>query len=77
MIESEIKLNTLIYYGEAAYTLGKYRKAEKMYSAALQYRKYLIKSKGLTKQIEGQKDILPDSGICFFLQLLLLIHSTF
>ncbi|KAK7584052.1 hypothetical protein V9T40_005015 [Parthenolecanium corni] len=65
MIESEIKLNTLIYYGEAAYTLGKYRKAEKMYSTALQYRKYLIKSKGLTKQLEGQKDILPDSEIKF------------
>lgn len=76
MIESEIKLNTLIYYGEAAYTLGKYRKAEKMYLAALQYRKYLIKSKGLTKQIEGQKDILPDSGM-FILRFVLLIQSMF
>ncbi|XKL59260.1 hypothetical protein PGB90_000276 [Kerria lacca] len=63
MIEPEIKLNTLIYYGEAAYILGKYRKAEKMYSNALQYKKYLMKSKGLSKQIEGQKDILPDNDI--------------
>lgn len=63
MIEPEIKLNTLIYYGEAAYILGKYRKAEKMYSNALQYKKYLMKSKGLSKQIEGQKDILPDNGL--------------
>lgn len=62
MVEPEIKLSTLIYYGEAAYSLGKFRKAEKMYSNALQYKKYLMKSKGLSKQIEGQKDILPDSG---------------
>lgn len=61
-IESEVKLNTLIYYGEAAYILGKYRKAEKMYTSALQYKKYLVKSKGLSKQLEAQKDILPDSG---------------
>ena len=62
MIEPEIKLNTLIFYGEAAFALGKFRKAEKSYSNALQYKKYLMKSKGLSKQIEGQKDILPDSG---------------
>lgn len=68
MIEPEIKLNTLIFYGEAAFALGKYRKAEKSYSNALQYKKYLMKSKGLSKQIEGQKDILPDSGelVCTF-----------
>ena len=64
MIEPEIKLNTLIFYGEAAFALGKFRKAEKSYSNALQYKKYLMKSKGLSKQIEGQKDILPDSGEC-------------
>lgn len=69
MIEPEIKLSTLIYYGEAAYSLGKFRKAEKMYSNALQYKKYLIKSKGLSKQIEGEKDILPDSEIKYRLHL--------
>lgn len=67
MIEPEIKLNTLIFYGEAAFALGKYRKAEKSYTNALQYKKYLMKSKGLSKQIEGQKDILSDSGETVFL----------
>lgn len=67
--EPEIKLNTMTFYGESAYHLGKYRKSEKMFNNALQYKKHLMKSKGLSKQIEGQKDILPDSEIKYKLHL--------
>ncbi|KAG6795436.1 anaphase-promoting complex subunit 7 isoform X1 [Apis mellifera caucasica] len=66
------KFHIYVYYADAHFYLGKYKKAEALYKKALQFRKCLLKSKGATKPLEGQKDLPTDVDIKFQIHLCLI-----
>ncbi|XP_076548945.1 anaphase-promoting complex subunit 7 isoform X2 [Osmia lignaria lignaria] len=66
------KFHIYVYYAHAHFYLGKYKRAEALYKKSLQFRKCLLKSKGSTKPLEGQKDLLSDVDIKFQIHLCLM-----
>lgn len=66
------KFHVYVYYADAHFHLGKYRRAETLYKKALQFRKCLLKSKGTGKPIlDGQKDLPSDVNIKYQIHLCL------
>ncbi|KAF7393315.1 anaphase-promoting complex subunit 7 isoform X1 [Vespula maculifrons] len=67
------KFHVYVYYADAHFYLGKYRKAEALYKKALQFRKCLLKSKCTNKPLQdGQKDLPSDIDIKFQIHLCLI-----
>lgn len=67
------KFHVYVYYADAHFYLGKYRKAEALYKKALQFRKCLLKSKCANKPLQdGQKDLPSDIDIKFQIHLCLI-----
>ncbi|KAF3427113.1 hypothetical protein E2986_09095 [Frieseomelitta varia] len=66
------KFHIYVYYADAHFHLGKYKRAEALYKKSLQFRKCLLKSKGATKPLEGQKDLPTDVDIKFQIHLCLI-----
>ncbi|XP_003392861.1 anaphase-promoting complex subunit 7 [Bombus terrestris] len=66
------KFHIYVYYADAHFYLGKYKRAEALYKKSLQFRKCLLKSKGATKPLEGQKDLPTDVDIKFQIHLCLI-----
>lgn len=66
------KFHVCVYYADAHFHLGKYRRAETLYKKALQFRKCLLKSKGTGKPLlDGQKDLPSDVNIKYQIHLCL------
>ncbi|XP_024892385.1 anaphase-promoting complex subunit 7 [Temnothorax curvispinosus] len=66
------KFHVYVYYADAHFHLGKYRRAETLYKKALQFRKCLLKSKGMGKPLlDGQKDLPSDVNIKYQIHLCL------
>ncbi|KAL0134898.1 hypothetical protein PUN28_001582 [Cardiocondyla obscurior] len=66
------KFHVYVYYADAHFHLGKYRRAETLYKKALQFRKCLLKSKGTGKPLlDGQKDLPSDVNIKYQIHLCL------
>lgn len=66
------KFHVYVYYADAYFHLGKYRRAETLYKKALQFRKCLLKSKGSGKPLlDGQKDLPSDVNIKYQIHLCL------
>ncbi|XP_011176287.1 anaphase-promoting complex subunit 7 [Solenopsis invicta] len=66
------KFHVYVYYADAHFHLGKYRRAETLYKKALQFRKCLLKSKGTGKpMLDGQKDLPSDVNIKYQIHLCL------
>lgn len=66
------KFHMYVYYADAHFYLGKYERAEALYKKSLQFRKCLLKSKGTTKPLEGQKDLPTDVDIKYQIHLCLI-----
>ncbi|XP_033340172.1 anaphase-promoting complex subunit 7 [Megalopta genalis] len=66
------KFHIYVYYADAHFHLGKYKRADTLYKKALQFHKCLLKSKGAIKPLEGQKDLPTDVDIKFQIHLCLL-----
>lgn len=66
------KFHIYVYYADAHFHLGKYKRAESLYKKSLQVRKCLLKSKGATKPLEGQKDFPTDVDIKYQIHLCLM-----
>lgn len=66
------RFHIYVYYADAHFYLGKYKRAEALYKKSLQFRKCLLKSKGATKPLEGQKDLPTDVDIKFQIHLCLI-----
>ncbi|CAK9830696.1 Anaphase-promoting complex subunit 7 [Anthophora retusa] len=52
------KFHIYVYYADAHFYLGKYKRAEALYKKSLQFRKCLLKSKGATKPLEEALQVL-------------------
>ncbi|KAG7188915.1 hypothetical protein KM043_008516 [Ampulex compressa] len=66
------KFHIYVYYADAHFHLGKYKRAESLYKKSLQFRKCLLKSKSAGKPLEGQKDLPTDVDIKFQIHLCLI-----
>ena len=66
------KFHIYVYYADAHFYSGKYKRAEALYKKSLQFRKCLLKSKGATKPLECQKDLPTDVDIKFQIHLCLI-----
>ncbi|EFN88825.1 anaphase-promoting complex subunit 7 [Harpegnathos saltator] len=66
------KFHVYVYYADAHFHLGKYRRAETLYKKALQFRKCLLKSKGTGKPLlDRQKDLPSDVNVKYQIHLCL------
>ncbi|XP_070158690.1 anaphase-promoting complex subunit 7 isoform X2 [Polyergus mexicanus] len=73
MLPGYTKFHVYVYYADAHFYLGKYRRAETLYKKALQFRKCLLKSKGTGKPLlDGQKDLPSDVNIKYQIHLCLM-----
>lgn len=59
---SPLKFQTYVYYGNSLFHLGQYRRAQAMYSKALQFRKVYFKFVGSNKTSATLKEFMPDTG---------------
>ncbi|XP_015111054.1 anaphase-promoting complex subunit 7 [Diachasma alloeum] len=73
LVSPTAKFLIYVHCADSHFHLGEYRKAESLYKKSLQFRKFLLKSKGATKPSqESHKDLLSDIDIKYQIHVCLI-----